>query len=253
MTAIRLGDESSAASLDRNTLFAQLASVIEARIVSGELKPGYRMPSEGALATQYGVSRPVVREALAKLRERGLIETVNGSGTFVRHPNDDDLHDVILRHLRLIGTSADAVRDLYEARIAVEVMTAQLAATRATEEELAEIEGHLLRMRAHQNAEKDWVSADLSFHKAMAAASHNPFLVTLLKPLVQLIEDSIRAGHRSPEAVARGLGAHERILESLKLHDPDGAGLAIREHLLDSQQPVLEVLGELEAPDRVGH
>ena len=243
----------SATALDRHTLFEQLAAVIETRIVSGELKPGHRMPSEGALASQYGVSRPVVREALARLRERSLIETVNGSGTFVRHPNEDDLHEVILRHLRLTGTDAGAVRDLYEARIAVEVMTARLAATRATDEEFAEIEGHLERMRAHQDAEKDWVSADLAFHEAMAEASHNPFLVTLLRPMIQLIEDSIRAGHRrSPEAVARGLSAHERILEALRVHDPDRAAVAIREHLSDSQRPVLEFLGEHDDQDRVG-
>jgi DNA-binding FadR family transcriptional regulator len=252
MTAIEVANE-SAGTLDRQTLFEQLAAVIETRIVSGELKPGHRMPSEGALATQYGVSRPVVREALAKLRERGLIETFNGSGTFVRHPNDDDLHEVILRHLRLIGTNADAVRDLYEARIAVEVMTAQLAATRASEEELAEIEGHLERMRESRDAERAWVSADLAFHEAMAEASHNPFLVTLLRPLIQLIEDSIRAGHRSSEAVARGLAAHQRILEALKDHDPDSAALAIREHLSDSQQPVLEFLGERPDDDPEGN
>jgi DNA-binding FadR family transcriptional regulator len=247
MTAIELANN-FADSLDRHTLFEQLAQVLETRIVSGELKPGHRMPSEGALATQYGVSRPVVREALAKLRERGLIETLNGNGTFVRHPNDDDLHEVILRHLRLIGPYHDAVRDLYEARIAVEVMTAQLAATRATDEQLLEIEGHLDRMRANEDAEKDWVSADLAFHEAMAEASHNPFLVMLLKPLILLIEDTIRAGHRSPEAVAGGLSAHARILDALKLHKPDAAAVAIREHLCDSERPVLELLGEREIP-----
>jgi len=241
MTAVQPVSNAISA-LDRQTLFEQLATVIEQAILSGELKPGDRMPSEGSLATQYAISRPVVREALARLRERRLIETLNGNGTFVRHPDDNDLFDVLLRHLRLSGTGTEAVKNLYEARIAVETMTARLAATRASEDELAEINGHLDRMRAHPKAETDWVSADLAFHKSMAAAAHNPFLVTLLRPLIQLIEDSIRLGHRSPQAVSRGLGGHERIFAALSAHHPDEAAAAVRDHLTDSQQPVIEAL-----------
>lgn len=248
MTA-RQPASNAALTLDRQTLFAQLASAIEEHILSGELKPGDRMPSEGSLATQYGVSRPVVREALARLRERRLIETLNGNGTFVRHPDDNDLFEVLLRHLRLTGTGAEAVKNLYEARVAVETMTAQLAATKATEEELAEIEGHLDRMRAHQEAETDWVSADLAFHESMAAAAHNPFLVTLLRPLIQLIEDSIRVGHRNPQAVSRGLGGHERIFAALSAHDPDEAAAAVRDHLTDSQQPVIDIVRRAQPAD----
>jgi len=246
MTAVEAG--SLASKLGRQGLFEQLAAAIEEQIVARELRPGDRMPSEGTLASQYGVSRAVVREAFARLRERHLIETVNGNGTFVRHPDDNDLVEVLLRHLRLTG-GAEAIGNLYEARVAVETMTAQLAAVRASDGELAEIESHLDRMRAHQDAETDWVSADLGFHQAMAQATHNPFLVTLLRPMIELIEDSIRVGHRDPDAVSRGLSGHERIYAALVARDPDAAAVALRAHLMDSQAPLIDVVRRSEPAD----
>lgn len=234
--------------LSRNMLFEQLAATLERRILAGELKPGDRLPSEGGLATQYGVSRPVVREALARLRERHLIETLNGNGTFIRHPDANDLSDVLLRHLRLASSGPQAVEHIYEARVAVESMTAQLAATRASEEDLAEMRAQIATMRDHQTAETDWTRADLAFHQTMARATHNPLLATLLRPLTQVIEDSIRSGHHDPAAVQLGLEGHERIMRALEARDPDAAVAAVRGHLADSRQRRIDMLGEAQ-PD----
>jgi DNA-binding FadR family transcriptional regulator len=223
-------------------LFEQLAAAIERQILSGELSPGDRLPAEGALAEEYGVSRPVVREALARLRERHLLETRNGNGTFIRHPSAGDLTEVLLRHLRFASSGPEAVAHLYEARVAIESMTAQLAAARASNADLEEMQAHIETMRDHQTAEADWTRADLAFHHAMARATHNPLLATLLDPLTQLIEDSIRAGHRDPRAVRRGLEAHERIWEALKARDADKAVAAVRDHLADSKARRIEML-----------
>src|ERR687883_1714586 len=87
--------------LQRLSLFEALGAQIEEWILSGQLEAGAKLPSEGSLGRQFEVSRPVVREALARLRERGLIETVSGSGTFVRHPDADHLADAVVRHLRV--------------------------------------------------------------------------------------------------------------------------------------------------------
>ena len=116
--------------LPRLALFEALASDLEEWILSGRLESGAKLPSEETLAGRFGVSRPVVREALARLRERGLIETVNGSGTFVKPPDAGHLTDAFLRHLR-VGSRA-SIAKAYEARIAIEAATARLAAERAT-------------------------------------------------------------------------------------------------------------------------
>lgn len=243
--------------LERQMLFEQLAATLEDQILSGELEAGDRLPAEGALAERYGVSRPVVREALGRLRERHLIETRNGNGTFVRHPEAEDLTGVLLRHLRLASPGPQAIANLYEARVAVETMTARLAAQRATDEDLAEMRVHLTTMRDHQTAEGDWTKADLAFHQALAQASHNPFLPIMLQPLTQLIEGSIRASHRDPAAVRTGLEAHERIWQALCDRDPELAAEAVRSHLADSKQRLMAALSdqqhdEAERPNEEG-
>src|SRR6266508_6371268 len=106
--------------LQRLSLFEALADQIEEWILSGQLEPGAKFPSEDSLRRQFAVSRPVVREALARLRERGLIETVNGRGTFVKHPDADHLTDVLVRHLRVTSDDGGSVAKVYEARVAVE-------------------------------------------------------------------------------------------------------------------------------------
>jgi GntR family transcriptional regulator, transcriptional repressor for pyruvate dehydrogenase complex len=222
--------------LQRLTLFESLAAQIEERILAGELEAGAKLPSEEVLRRQFGVSRPVVREALARLRERGLIETVNGSGTFVKHPDADHLTDAVVRHLRVAADDGGSISKVYEARIAIEAMTARLAATRASEHDLDQIEAHLEAMRSERRDVQRWTTADLGFHLAVASASHNPFLSTLLAPLVKVIERGIIESFRSPAAVEAGLRSHETIWKRIHVGDEAGAEEAMREHLADSER-----------------
>src|SRR3954466_6053829 len=109
--------------LPRTTLIETLVARMEEEILSGRLALDARLPSEGALSSAFGVSRPVVREALARLRERGLVETLNGNGTFVRRPDAEHLTDAFVRHIRGAGEDGDEITALYEARTAIELTT----------------------------------------------------------------------------------------------------------------------------------
>lgn len=222
--------------LQRLSLFDALAAQIEEWILSGTLDAGAKLPSEDSLSRQFGVSRPVVREALAQLRERGLLETVSGSGTFVKRPDADHLTEAVVRHLRMAAAGAEAIAKVYEARLAIESTTARLAAERGSEHDLEQIESHLDAMRRAAKDEQKWTEADLGFHVAVAEASHNPFLSTLLAPLVKVIEQTIAASFRSRPAVRAGLRAHEQILDRIREHDAAGAEQAMREHLADSER-----------------
>ena len=226
--------------LQRLSLFEALAAQVEEWILSGQLEAGEKLPSEGSLGRQFEVSRPVVREALARLRERGLIETVSGSGTFVRHPDADHLAEAVLRHLRVTAGGTDSIGKVYEARLALETTTARLAAERATEHDLAQIGARLEAMRADRDDVQRWTAADLGFHLAVARASHNPFLSTLLTPLVKVIERGIIESFRSRDAVESGLRAHERIFDRLEDGDAAGAEQAMHEHLVDSERRLTE-------------
>jgi DNA-binding FadR family transcriptional regulator len=222
--------------LQRLSLFEALAAQIEEWILVGQLEAGAKLPSEDSLRRQFGVSRPVVREALARLRERGLIETVSGSGTFVRHPDADHLTEAVVRHLRIAAGASDSISKVYEARLAIETTTARLAAERATEHDVDQIATRLEAMRSADGDVERWTASDLGFHLAVASASHNPFLSTLLAPLVKVIEHGIIESFRSRQAVKSGLRAHGQIFERIEAHDAPGAEQAMREHLADSER-----------------
>jgi GntR family transcriptional regulator, transcriptional repressor for pyruvate dehydrogenase complex len=222
--------------LPRLTLFEALAAQIEELILSGQLEAGAKLPSEEVLRREFAVSRPVVREALGRLRERGLIETVNGSGTFVKHPDADHLTDTLVRHLRVAAGDSGSVVKVYEARIAIETATARLAAARASEHDLEQIAACLEAMRSERGDVERWTAADLGFHLAVASACHNPFLSTMLAPLVKVIERGIIESFASSEAVEAGLRAHEQIWQRIHEGDARGAEEAMRRHLIDSER-----------------
>jgi GntR family transcriptional regulator, transcriptional repressor for pyruvate dehydrogenase complex len=222
--------------LARLSLLEALADQIEEWVLSGELEAGSKLPSEDSLGRQFGVSRPVVREALAQLRERDLVETVTGSGTFVKHPDVNRLSDAVVRHLRVAAGETESISKVYEARLAIESTAARLAAERRTDNDLEQIGSLLEAMRTAGDDIERWTASDLGFHVAVARASHNPFLSTLLAPLVKVIEHAIAESFRSKKAVRAGLGAHERILERIQARDAAGAEQAMCEHLADSQR-----------------
>lgn len=235
--------------LSRLSLFEALAAQVEEWILAGELQPGEKFPSEQGLRLQFGVSRPVVREALARLRERGLIETINGRGTFVKRPDADDLTDVLVRHLRVASGDNEAIHNVYEARIAIETATARLAATRATDHDRKELAAQLEEMRTQRHDLGRWIAADLGFHLTFARASHNPFLATLLTPLVKVIERFIIESFQSGSAVDAGVRAHERLWEALEARDAPAAEEAMREHLLDSERRFAQARAHLPASE----
>ena len=233
--------------LSRDRFVATLAGRVEDRILSGQLEVGARLPAEGVIAKEFGVSRPVVREALAQLRERGLVETVIGSGTYVRLPGSTQLAETFLRHLRVNALDAQAIENLYEARHAIETMTARLAAERATARDLDEIRDRLAEMgRAIRDGER-WATADVGFHMAVATASHNPFLAAYLSPLVTVMTKAI-LDLRRVSAPHAGVAQHEAILRALESGDPHAATDAMRSHLLISQREFLSTFGPGRSP-----
>ena len=224
-------------------LFEQVAAQLEELILTGRIALGSKLPAEGALATQFGVSRPVVREALAQLRDRGLTETVNGSGTYVRQPDSEHLTEVLLRHLRFGELAApQVVSSLYEARIAVEVMAARLAATRGLDADLSLISARFGQMTGARHRPADWIAADMGFHLAVVDAAHNPFLGAFLMPMTRIIQQGMSESWRDPEAVRAGLRAHQAVRDAILGHDEERAAQAMLAHLEDSRARLSSLL-----------
>jgi GntR family transcriptional repressor for pyruvate dehydrogenase complex len=231
---VKIGLMKSFTKIRSKRLPELVADQIEAAIVSGDFEIDSQLPSEQHLASQFEVSRNVVREAFKYLQERGLIAIVNGSGAYVSRPSAAPTSSALGRYIRLLGAH-ESLGALYEARRIFEGENARLAALRAQPEDIERLEDCLNRMSVGAAHVETWTQADLDFHLAIAKATHNPFLSVLLEPLVDQLRGVMAEGYRKSGAVERGFAAHVRLTQAIKAHDAEAAYQAIIDHLRDSE------------------
>jgi GntR family transcriptional regulator, transcriptional repressor for pyruvate dehydrogenase complex len=194
----------------------QLISLIE----SGTLKIDERLPSEHELARDFGVSRPVIREALVGLTALGLATAHNGKGTFVTSDR--------VRTPLLLGQYSPA--HLNEVRRYLEVPSARLAAERRSADDIGRLAAILARLEdAADPAQRNKLDAD--FHIAMAQAGGNPLLVKLIEDLRSLLEAHSLAAAAAPNRRAIAIAEHKAIYDAILRRDPDAAGIAMSAHL----------------------
>jgi GntR family transcriptional repressor for pyruvate dehydrogenase complex len=223
----------------RQRLGDQLYGQILDQIVSGRLKEGDRLPPEKEICAMFGVSRPVVRDALLRLRADGVLQARQGSGTYVqRRPAD---------RLKSFANSADLAVFLrcLEVRIPLEAAAARLAAERRTARQLVHIKAAHDRLRQDVETGHITTANDLAFHASIAAATGNEFFPALL----QHIHDSIagfmdvslnltRTGSRT--RVQQVLNEHTIIVEAIQSQEPEAAEVAMRFHLEQSRRRVTD-------------
>lgn len=218
------GKTGSAVALSR----AALASRLEEELVAGGAPPGTKLPSERQVAARFGVSRPVVREALRSLVERGLIEIAPGRGAFVRAARTSDA----ARPLDVLYRRQNATpRDLVEARLMLEREAAGLAAQRAEADELEAMESVLERF--DQTADLiERARCDVAFHALIARMSHNPVIETMFSSIASLTFELVLRSLGDPTVSREGLPYHQEIYQAIRDGDPDRAREAIEGHLL---------------------
>lgn len=206
------------APLQPRRLADEIVERIELLILEGSLKPGERLPGERALAEEFGVSRPSLREALQKLLARGLLSARHGGGTFVSDRLGSSFRDPLLD---LLQKNPESQRDLLEFRHTLESACAYYAAQRATAPDLQRLEAAFERLE-HCHARPDQVdqaeeaAADAHFHLAIAEASHNAVLLHTVRSLFSLLQHAMRVniGGLYPQgsAVRDALMAQHRAL-----------------------------------------
>jgi DNA-binding FadR family transcriptional regulator len=209
---------------------ALVASSISREIAQGRLRSGDRLPTEQALATTFGVSRNVVREAIAKLRSEGRVWSQQGRGAFVADATNPTVlsidHDALQK--------GDAFASLFELRGILEVHAATLAARRRSEGDLARMQEALASMTASPYGSVQWLKKDLEFHTAIARATGNAYVVQFVGFVSEKVRDSIlvaAGSHASDEMARATLIEHEAILVAVKAGDPAAAEEAMRVHL----------------------
>jgi GntR family transcriptional repressor for pyruvate dehydrogenase complex len=199
----------------------------------GILKPGERLPSERDLASLLGISRPSLRHGLKALEVIGAIEAQRRHGTFVSESASNVLQEPL--HLAAL-LSSTTFEELYEVRRAVEVELAGLAAQRATEEELVQIEECLASQRAVAGSPQQFLLKDLEFHNLIARASHNPLFAEILGSLRGVMSGKMQLLLEAPKAelrsnVASTLEEHKSIAEKIRNRDEGGTREAMVHHL----------------------
>jgi GntR family transcriptional regulator, transcriptional repressor for pyruvate dehydrogenase complex len=218
------------------TLTDQAVELLESFILDQALPPGALLPSQGALAEQLGVSRLVIREATRTLEARGLLETAQGRRLAVAAPSPAALSHLLDLAIRRDG---DALFDLIDVRLAIEVHAARLAAERATADDLGVLEAAILAMETSQRDDlQALVEVDLDFHFGLVRAARNELLRVLVEALVEPLRASRVQSFQGLRK--RGLGidvvvaAHRGILEALRQGEPERAARAMAEHLRET-------------------
>lgn len=209
---------------------ALVASSISREIAQGRLKPGDKLPTEQELSRTFGVSRNVVREAISRLRSEGRVWSQQGRGAFVSEASDSTVLTIDKAALQ----EGEAFRGLFELRGILEVQAAALAAARRTEEDLAFMRRTLAVMREAPYGSVTWLKTDLEFHRIIAAATRNNYMVQFLVFISERIRESIlAAGHRqrSDDMAQTTLAEHQRILDAIEAGDGSAAQRAMQHHI----------------------
>lgn len=214
-----------------------VARRVQELILGGEWPLNYRLPPERELCETFGVSRAALREAIKTLIARGILRDVPGKGTFVWQNMAEPLRDLfdlfVARH-------SGNEQQLFEVRSLLEVEIAGLAAERATDGDIDQLEkiNHSM-MRVHRKAEKSgdeyhlrkYNDLDFEFHVMLARCTKNEFFVILLTALSSAFKSSWAHTHVHAEVRGHGMDMHEKIMDAIRSHDARRARRSTRDNL----------------------
>jgi DNA-binding FadR family transcriptional regulator len=222
----------------RPSLTADLVQALGDRIRDGRLQAGGKLPPEGAIMEEFGVSRTVVREAISRLQAAGMVETRHGIGTFVLGHGDASSFRIAPAQL---STLHDVIGVL-ELRIAVETESAALAAVRRTPDNLRALRSALDAFMGAIAEGRDAVGPDYQFHLEIARATQNAHYAGLMATLGGSMIPRARLEKAEPltaeriEYLQRVNVEHESILAAIERQDAEGARAAMRTHLANSKE-----------------
>ena len=211
-------------------LSEQVADVIAADIRAGRLAAGDKLPTQEALVKQFLVSRTVVREAVSRLKSLGLVDSLRGSGVYVKElgfsPLNFDARSTV---------SKQAVVQMVELRRALEAEVAELAAQRRSQADIRRIRKAFTLLDKAVLAGGDGVDEDVQYHRAIAEAARNPFLIGTLEYLRQFLHGATRvtrANEARREDFARQVrDEHEMIARAIEAGDAAAARRAAAQHM----------------------
>ncbi len=215
--------------IPRRSSVDQVVERIRDVITEQKIAAGERLPGELELVEQLQVSRPVLREALARLQGLGLIEIQRGNGTFVAS------RDWLANCVQLLRTAVTlAPRELLsyaELRAAIEVQAVRQAAERATDEDVAELKRMLKELNSVDRPYEELLEIDFRFHRRVLKAAGNELMQNLMEVIYEFVVTQMAQTTPSPRENKLGRRLHREIVAAIANHDPDSAERAMREHM----------------------
>jgi GntR family transcriptional repressor for pyruvate dehydrogenase complex len=217
--------------LRRPSLTSLTADAVLDLIQQRGLGEGDAIPSTGEISDALGVSRTVVREAIAELSGQGLLRRQQGAQSVIALPGSSQMERLVRLRFAIKGSELEQVQEL---RQSIEIAAAELAARRATEADIASLADALNDLRAAHDIDARH-RADLAFHRAVVVAAHNDLMQMMIEAVAPLLdvlllkvwEGWTERGHSATDLVE----AHALIFDGIAAGDPDRAGAAMRSNL----------------------
>jgi GntR family transcriptional regulator, transcriptional repressor for pyruvate dehydrogenase complex len=218
----------------------QVASALRGQVQSGAFAHEAKLPSEAELATQFGVSRTVVREAVSRLKSDGLLTSRQGAGVFVHAGG-------AVKSLKIDFTSiasAGSALQVVEVRRALEAESAGLAAERATRAQIAQLKGVLKAIDTAVARGEDGVREDVAFHRTIAEMTGNPYYIAVLEFFSQYLFGVTRVTRaneaRRNDFFQQVRAEHALIVAAIAAGDPVGARAAAASHMSNAADRINE-------------
>lgn len=221
-------------AVKRTRIPEEIVGQIYQLIRDGELNPGDRLPPERELAQILGVSRASVREAMRLLDMKGLIVVRPGAGTFIT----EDAIEAIVQAFSSLLEGNNAAGDVFEMRLLLEPHVVSLAAERATEGDVTEMERILNAQEGEIDDGGTGVEHDAQFHFAISEATKNVALITVTHAISDILSQSREDELLSPERSRLSLQSHRQILSAIERKDPTEAEAAMHRHIADIDKEV---------------
>ncbi len=216
----------------RQRAYEYVLEQLKEQILTDQFQPGEKLPAEHDLSTRFHVSRAVIRQALAILSMMGLVEVRHGSGSYVA----ESLGRMLSTNLELSlsiekDSSRDSIYNLIELKEILEAKAAGLAAERATADVINALEIIIAKMEEALDSPPAFLEADFDFHLAIANATNNQFIESIIRAILSLLRDVSPALVAPKKHLAACLEYHRGILKAIKNAEPREATRAVLNHI----------------------
>ena len=206
----------------------EIADRIRVLILDGTFPPGQPLPAERPLAERFGVSRGSIRDAFRTLETIGLLVTRHGQGTF---PQELDVDRLVAPLASVLSYRPDLQDELLDVRRMFEPAVVRVAATRVTDEDLADLQRVLDAQRKKLKTGRSAIVEDTAFHAILARATRNRVVVSIMATLNGLLVESRKLTLKQKGRPGRSVRGHEAVVSALRRRDADAASDAMREHI----------------------